>query len=69
VKIDKCLPKQMTTTCPHCEFNLFYCKCDFDYKLAIMLSKIVHEKCKDVPHDIGINLAREVYRLNEKKEE
>lgn len=35
---------------------------EFDVELAIKLSKIVHDKCKGVPHDIGITLADEVKR-------
>ena len=35
--------------------------------LAIELSKIVHDKCKDVPHDIGLILADKVE--NKLKEE
>lgn len=27
-----------------------------DTKLAIEMSKLVHSECKDVPHDIGLNL-------------
>jgi len=29
-------------------------------QLALRLNKIVHDLCKDVPHDIGIKLAEEV---------
>lgn len=29
-------------------------------KLALALSKIVHDRCKNVPHDIGLILAEEV---------
>lgn len=29
----------------------------FSVKLALELSSFVHERCKDVPHDIGIHLA------------
>lgn len=32
---------------------------DFDTELALKFSKIVHEKCQNVPHNIGILLARE----------
>ncbi len=34
---------------------------DFDIALALKLSEIVQEKCIDVPHDIGVVLAREVF--------
>ncbi len=30
----------------------------FDVDLALKLSAHVHEQCKDVPHDIGIALAK-----------
>ena len=36
-------------------------KIEFDTELALKLSKIVHDHCKDVPHDIGIKLAQEVF--------
>ena len=29
----------------------------FSVELALELSSFVHERCKDVPHDIGIHLA------------
>jgi hypothetical protein len=29
----------------------------FSVELALELSSFVHERCKDVPHDIGIRLA------------
>lgn len=29
----------------------------FDPDLAVSLSKIVHDHCRDVPHDIGVVLA------------
>lgn len=29
----------------------------FNVDLALKLSKVVHDECKDVPHDIGIKLA------------
>ena len=32
----------------------------FSVELALRLNKIVHDLCKDVPHDIGIKLAEEV---------
>ena len=32
----------------------------YSFMLALRLSKIVHDLCKDVPHDIGIKLAQEV---------
>jgi hypothetical protein len=33
--------------------------------LAIELSKLVHNECKDVPHDIGIRLIRIVEKHEE----
>jgi hypothetical protein len=39
-------------------------------ELALALSKIVHDRCKDVPHDIGLILAKEVERhLSEPNEQ
>lgn len=34
----------------------------FDITLALKLAKIVHDKCKDVPHDIGMLLGYEVVK-------
>ena len=36
---------------------------DFSPELAVRLSKIAHNLCKDVPHDIGITLTKEVTRF------
>ena len=36
---------------------------DFSPELAVRLSKIAHNLCNDVPHDIGITLAQEVTRF------
>lgn len=38
----------------------------FDVELALKLSKIVHNECKDVPHGIGIKLAQAVEFYNKK---
>lgn len=35
------------------------------YKLALKLSKIVHDQCKDVPHDIGLTLADIVFNRSQ----
>ena len=40
---------------------------DFDTELALKLSKIVHDKCQNTPHDIGVILAQEVTLHNLQK--
>jgi hypothetical protein len=41
----------------------------FDPNLADLLSKIVHDNCKKVPHDIGMVLAKEVKKYEEQKKQ
>lgn len=31
---------------------------DFDVEMALEMNALVHQECKDVPHDIGIKLAQ-----------
>jgi len=35
-----------------------------NFHLALELNKIVHNLCKDVPHDIGITLVNAIYSKN-----
>jgi hypothetical protein len=41
-------------------------KTNFDDELSVKLSKFVHDNCEEVPHDIGIHLARIVKEHREK---
>lgn len=48
----------------HPPVRVLFMEQSMDTKLALKLAKIVHETCKDVPHDIGITLAECVEKHN-----